>query len=65
MPAAISHHEYEDFPRGRIVYHITTGGFIVYADRRGQLPDVMTRIADLFGLAQGTFIIRPDAHCRT
>ena len=22
MPAAILHHEYEDFPRGRIVYHI-------------------------------------------
>jgi hypothetical protein len=65
MPAAILHHEYEDFPRGRIVYHIKTGGFIVYADRRLQLPDVVTRIAGLFGLAQGTFIIRPDAHYRT
>jgi hypothetical protein len=27
---AIAYHEYEDFPRGRIVYEIKTGRFIDY-----------------------------------
>lgn len=33
---AIADHEYEFFPRGRIVYNMTTGRFILYADRRLQ-----------------------------
>jgi hypothetical protein len=33
---AIACHEYEDFPRGRIIHEIKCGRFIVYADRRLQ-----------------------------
>jgi hypothetical protein len=65
VATAIAHHEYEDFPRGRIVYNIKTASFIVYADRRLQFPDMVIRIASVFGLARGTFIIRSDAHYRT
>ena len=38
---AIACHEYEDFPRGRIVYEIKSGRFIVYADRRLQQERTM------------------------
>jgi len=62
---AISEHEYEAFPRGRIVYHIKTGGFILYADRRLQQEHTIARIADKFGLTPGTFVVRSDAHYRS
>lgn len=62
---AISGHEYETFPRGRIVYHIKTRRFILYADRRLQREHTIARIADKFGIAPGTFIVRSDAHYRS
>ena len=62
---AIAYHEYEDFPRGRIVYEIKTGRFIVYADRRLQQGPVMASIVDKFGLAPGTYVVRSDAHYRS
>lgn len=46
---AIADHEYEDFPRGRIVYEIRSGRFIVYADRRLQQEATMADIANEFG----------------
>lgn len=48
---AIAYHEYEDVPRGRIVYEIKSGRFIVYADRRLQQERTIASIADKFGLA--------------
>jgi hypothetical protein len=33
LPTAIVWHEYEHFPRGRVVYRIREQHFIVYADR--------------------------------
>lgn len=65
IPQAVAYHEYEDFPRGRIVYQTKSGQFIAYADRRLQLPDLLTEIAKLFALAPGTFVVRSDAHYRT
>lgn len=62
---AIAFHEYEDFPRGRIVHEIKTGRFIVYADRRLQRGPVIADIADKFALAAGTFVVRSDAHYRS
>jgi hypothetical protein len=61
----IAEHEYETFPRGRIVYHVKTRRFILYADRRLQQQDTMASIADKFGLATGSFVVRSDAHYRS
>jgi hypothetical protein len=61
----IAGREYEDFPRGRIVYHIKTGRFILYADRRLQQEHTIANIADKFGLASCTFVVRSDAHYRS
>jgi hypothetical protein len=65
IPQAVAYHEYEDFPRGRIVYQIKSGQFIVYADRRLQDPHVLSEIANLFALTPGTFVVRSDAHYRS
>lgn len=61
---AVVDHEYEFFPRGRIVYNTGTGRFVLYADRRLQQHVTITRIASEFGLAAGTFTVRSDAHYR-
>jgi hypothetical protein len=61
----IAGREYEDFPRGRIVYQIKTDRFILYADRRLQQEHTIANIAEKFGLAPGTFVVRSDAHYRT
>ncbi|MEZ5819250.1 MAG: hypothetical protein R3D82_00430 [Xanthobacteraceae bacterium] len=58
-------HEYEFFPRGRIVYNIETGEFILYADRRLHQRATIARIVGQFGLAAGTFAVRSDAHYRS
>jgi hypothetical protein len=65
IPQAVAYHEYEDFSRGRIVFQIKSGQFIVYADRRLQRSDVVTDIATLFAIAPGTFLVRSDAHYLT
>jgi len=62
---AIADHEYEFFPRGRIVYNTVTGVFILYADRRLQQQTTIARIASEFGLTAGTFVVRSDAHYRS
>jgi hypothetical protein len=65
IPQAVAYHEYEDFPRGRIVYQIKLGQFTIYADRRLQHPGVLTEIANCFALSPGTYVVRSDAHYRT
>jgi hypothetical protein len=65
IPQTVAYHEYEDFPRGRIVYHVKARQFIIYADRRLQRPDVLTEIVSLFATSPGTFVVRSDAHYRT
>lgn len=62
---SIADHEYEFFPRGRIVYNTETGSFILYADRRLQQEATIARIASEFGLATGTYTIRSDEHYRS
>jgi len=59
---AIDCHEYEDFPRGRIVYEVKRNRFIIYADKRLQQTSFIAEIANKFGLVPGTFVVRSDAH---
>ena len=62
---AIDGHEYEDFPRGRIVYEVKSKRFIVYADQRLQQKSIVAEIANKFGLMPGAFVVRSDAHYRS
>lgn len=62
---AIAGHEYEAFPRGRVVYMREPALFTLYADRRLQRPETVAEIVQLFGLASERHAVRSDAHYRT
>ncbi|BAQ46054.1 hypothetical protein [Methylobacterium aquaticum] len=65
LPPAIVSHEYEAFPRGRVVYMREPALFTLYADRHLQRPETVTNILRLFGLAGERHTVRSDAHYRT
>lgn len=65
LPALIAWHEYEHFPRGRVVFDTTTGRFTLYADRRLQAPAVLPQALRAFGLDPARCAVRSDPHYRT
>ncbi len=65
LPAAIAWHEYEHFPRGRVVFDTTTDRFTLYADRRLQAPPTLARVLRAFGLDPVCCTVRSDPHYRT
>jgi hypothetical protein len=65
LPAPISWHEYEDFPRGRIVCHRVTQRFTIYTDQRLQNAAFIRQIAEAFELPVASFDVRSDQHYRT
>lgn len=64
LPSCIVNHEYEDFPRGRIVYQCDERRFIVYADPRLHAPVHRAAISSRFGLDASTVHFALDAHYR-
>ena len=65
LPPAIASHEYEAFPRGRVVYMRGPALFTIYADRRLQRLDTIDELVCLFGLTMEHHTVRSDAHYRT
>jgi hypothetical protein len=63
-PNSILSSEYDQWPRGRIVYETPTRRFVLYADRRLQKPDIINALKAAFGLKQARVIVRSDAHYR-
>jgi hypothetical protein len=64
LPAAILSSEYDEHPRGRIVFDRRGGCFLLYADRRLQTPATITRIRQAFGLGEQTTRVLSDPHYR-
>lgn len=64
LPTAICRTEYEEHPRGRIVYERPAELFIIYADRRLQIERTVRLIVEAFRLAGERFEIRSDDHYR-
>jgi hypothetical protein len=56
--------EYDDWPRGRIVYQVPANRFVLYADRRLQTPEITAALTEAFRLEAQTVVIRSDAHYR-
>lgn len=54
--------EYEDWPRGRIVFDQMKKLFILYADRKLMLPDTITQIQARFALSPDKTIVETDFH---
>ncbi len=65
LPVAIVWHEYEDLPRGRVVYHVPDRRFTVYADMRLLAPAMQARIIAAFTLPVGRTRLSTDPHYRT
>ncbi|KQP48915.1 hypothetical protein ASG40_20110 [Methylobacterium sp. Leaf399] len=65
LPAAIAAHEYEVFPRGRVVYMRPAVLFTLYADRRLQRPDTVAELVRRFGLTEQRHVVRSDVHYRS
>jgi hypothetical protein len=64
LPSAIWSSEYDEHPRGRIVYDTITETFILYADRRLQTPAFLARIIAAFCLPVAGTVVRSDSHYR-
>lgn len=64
LPALVAWHEYEEWPRGRIVFEPGRSLFTVYADRRLQTQAWLDRIFWQFDLTGQTCVVRSDPHYR-
>lgn len=62
LPPVIATHEYEAFPRGRVVYMRGLALFTLYADQCLQRPDTIADLVRLFGLTGQHHTVRSDAH---
>jgi hypothetical protein len=65
LPKSILSTEYDEWPRGRVVYETASKFFIVYADRRLQKPSIVAALKAGFGIVTATVRIRSDLHYRT
>jgi hypothetical protein len=61
-PTAPTWSEYEEWPRGRVVYHVPARRFTVWADRQLWQAPWPALIARRFGLPAGDYDLRGDPH---
>jgi hypothetical protein len=65
LPDVFQTNEYEDFPRGRVVYDGEHKRFVIYADRRLQTLPIIADIVRAFHLEAESYIIQSDSHYRS
>ncbi|SEG64462.1 hypothetical protein SAMN04488144_13226 [Methylobacterium sp. 190mf] len=64
LPAEIAVSEYDDWPRGRVVYEVPARRFVLYADRRLHGREIIDLLRKTFGLQSATVAVRADPHYR-
>ena len=64
LPVEIATSEYDDWPRGRVVYEVPTRRFVLYADRRLRRPMIVSVLRGAFGLSAAVVTVRGDPHYR-
>lgn len=64
MWAIVRRHEYDDVPRGRVVYQTDERVFWIYADRTLLNLAAISEVKALFGLEGIDCILRTDPHYR-
>lgn len=64
FPDRIASTEYDEWPRGRIVYERLAKRFVLYADRRLQKPDAIDALKRAFGLLEAEVMVASDSHYR-
>ncbi|UDL93589.1 hypothetical protein LGH83_13525 [Lichenihabitans sp. PAMC28606] len=65
LPPAIAWHEYEHFPRGRVVFNTRSRRFTLYADSKLQGRDTRLEVLGMFGLDPLFCDVHSDSHYRT
>lgn len=65
LPIAILQHEYEHFPRGRVVCDLNGARFTIYADAELQSADFITRVVQALHISTGGYDVHSDSHYRT
>lgn len=66
IPSAPLWSEYDEWPRGRVLFDRPSAHFIIRADRQLHRPDRVARIARYFGFEAASAAILPDEHyCST
>jgi hypothetical protein len=65
LPTAPVWSEYEEWPRGRVLYDRTARRFVVRADRQLHRPAFMRLIADRFCIETVSLTILSDDHYRS
>ncbi len=63
-PDHIASTEYDEWPRGRIVYETPARRLVLYADRRLQQVAMINALKTAFGLNQADVVVRGDSHYR-
>jgi hypothetical protein len=62
LRALVRAYEYEDWPRGRIVFDRSRDLFVLYADRKLQTPAMIARIETQFHLREERTEVTSDFH---
>jgi hypothetical protein len=65
LPTAPAWHEYEEFPRGRVVYWPKDKSFVIYADKRLQTTAFINQLVAEFSIPKGSYAVRSDPHYRS
>jgi hypothetical protein len=65
LPTVIAWHEYEHFPRGRIVYCGPDQRFIIYAGHTLHRPAFIARIVTVFAIPWDACKVQADPHYQT
>lgn len=65
FPKSILSSEYDEWPRGRVVFEKPGNRFVLYADRHLQRPEIIAVLKTLFGLATAEVVVKSDMHYRT
>jgi len=65
LPKAPAWREYEEFPRGRVVFKVGEARFVIYADRRIQGSEFIERVVSEFSISEGRYSVESDSHYRS
>jgi len=65
IPTAPVWSEYEEWPRGRVLYDCAARRFVIRADRRLHQPELLRLITDHFQLAIADTTVLSDDHYRS
>jgi len=62
LPDVAHWSEYEEWPRGRTVFHVPTNRFIIYVDQKLTAQPIVAQLAHRFCIPTGSFNVRGDPH---